>query len=456
MPADHRRWWATVRVRVTAVASLGVLGVLVAVGALLLVEQRRGLVAQLDDTLGVEAARLAGDLASGAGAPPASGDDRFVVVAPPDGERVVVAGEDDDTDEDDDAGSVAAVVDVEADDERTVTIDGERWRVVSAEFDTAGGTGTVHVGAPLEDVDESVAELRQSLLWIVPAATVLLGALVWFVAGRTLRPVEQIRAEVASIGPAELNRRVPVPAGGDEIARLATTMNAMLDRLEDSAKRQQRFVADASHELRTPLTRMRAELEVDERDPARADAAATRLSQLQEIAALQRLIDDLLLLARGDETAAAPRQVDLDDVVLDEVRHARATSPVELDASGVSAAQVVGDADQLRRVVRNLIDNATRHATSKVVVQLAERDGAAELVVADDGPGIAPQHRTEIFERFTRLDAARAGGAGRAGLGLAIVRDIVARHGGSITVDDAPGGGARFTARLGNARSHRQ
>ena len=124
--------------------------------------------------------------------------------------------------------------------------------------------------------------------------------IVWIVVGRTLRPVERIRAEVADIGVAELDRRVPEPPGDDEIARLAVTMNAMLERLERSVSRQQRFVADASHELRTPLTRMRAELEVDDNDPANADPAATRRSQLDEIVGLQQMLEDLLILARSD------------------------------------------------------------------------------------------------------------------------------------------------------------
>jgi signal transduction histidine kinase len=218
----------------------------------------------------------------------------------------------------------------------------------------------------------------------------------------------------------------------------------MLARLERSAHQQQRFVADASHELRTPLTRMRAELEVDEQHPERADASATRRSQLDEIAGLQRTIDDLLLLARSDVGATDHHvePVDLDDIVLDEIR-ASAASPVIVDWQRVSAAQVAGRADELRRVVRNLLDNARRHATSTVTVELSESDGCARLVVADDGPGIPWEQREVIFERFARLDEARTG-AGHAGLGLAIAHDIVTRLGGTITVDDSSNGGARF------------
>ena len=240
--------------------------------------------------------------------------------------------------------------------------------MVSASYDMPdGGEGTVFVAGARDDVDESIAELTTSLAWIVPLAVLALLAVVWMVVGRTLRPVERIRAQVAGIGVAELDRRVPEPGGDDEIARLAVTMNEMLARLERSVRRQQRFVADASHELRTPLTRMRAELEVDERDPAGADAAATRRSQLEEIAGLQRMIEDLLLLARSDAGTPSRRSepVDLDDIVLEEIR-ASGRSAITVDASRVSAAQVLGDPDELRRVVRNLIDNACRHANTNV------------------------------------------------------------------------------------------
>jgi signal transduction histidine kinase len=248
---------------------------------------------------------------------------------------------------------------------------------------------------------------------------------------------------------AELDRRVPEPPGDDEIARLAVTMNAMLERLERSVSRQQRFVADASHELRTPLTRMRAELEVDDNDPANADPAATRRSQLDEIVGLQQMLEDLLILARSDagtpDRAAGP--VDLDDIVLEELRSRPPTS-VTIDASRVSAAQVVGDAGQLRRVVRNLVDNAARHGRSSVVIELAEVGTSAILTVTDDGPGIPPERRAEVFKRFARLDESRTGDAGGAGLGLAIVHDIVSRHGGTIDVGEGPAGGARFVVTL--------
>jgi signal transduction histidine kinase len=281
----------------------------------------------------------------------------------------------------------------------------------------------------------------------------LLGVVVWWLVGRTLRPVEAIRSEVAEIGATELHRRVPEPATGDEIARLATTMNAMLARLEDATRQQQRFVADASHELRSPLTRIRTEAEVALAGVDRAgrdgvDVEATLASVLEDTAELQHLVDDLLHLARADAGAAAVqrRPLDLDDVVMREVDRLRAGGH-RIDPSAVSGAHVVGDAPLLARAVRNLLDNAVRHARQSVRVELGERDGVAVLVVRDDGPGIPADDRERVFERFTRLDDARTRDGGGIGLGLSITREIVEAHGGTIRIaDDGPG--ATFVVEL--------
>jgi signal transduction histidine kinase len=204
----------------------------------------------------------------------------------------------------------------------------------------------------------------------------------------------------------------------------------MLDRLSHAAERQRRFVADAAHELRTPLARIRTQLEVDRAHPGTADPAATSASVLAETERLQRLVDDLLLLARSDAGAPDLRDagpVDLDEVVLDQARG----RPL-VDGTGVVPVQVAGERVQLGRAVANLLDNAVRHARTRVTVTLTEEDGAAVLTVADDGPGIPAAARETIFERFTRLDEARAVDAGGAGLGLAIAREIAERHGGRL------------------------
>ena len=226
-------------------------------------------------------------------------------------------------------------------------------------------------------------------------------------------------------------------------------MNAMLDRVETAARRQQQFVADASHELRSPLTRIRSELEVDLAHPGRADPGATHRSVLEEVTALQRLVEDLLFLARSDAGATVLRAepVDLDDVVLRAASALRAEGRVVVDVTGVTAAQVVGDPILLARAVGNLADNAARHAARRVTFAVAGRGEVAAVTVADDGPGIPPDQQERVFERFTCLDEARKGGRGT-GLGLAIARDAVVRHGGTLTVDGGRRPGARFVITL--------
>jgi signal transduction histidine kinase len=264
-----------------------------------------------------------------------------------------------------------------------------------------------------------------------------------------LRPVERIRREVAAIGDRDLDRRVPEPGTGDEIDRLSQTMNAMLTRIENAAARQRRFVADASHELRSPLTGIRSQLEVDLAHPEQADWRRSEQDVLDETMRLQRLVDDLLVLAQSDTGSIPMRRkpVDIDDLVLDEARPLRARGRVAVDLTSVSGGQVLGDPDHLRRVLRNLLDNAERHATSVVRVSVRENDTSVEVEVSDDGPGIPPEQRGAVFERFTRLDNARARSAGGTGLGLAIAREIVDKHGGTLRLSDNTAG-ATFVVTL--------
>jgi signal transduction histidine kinase len=309
----------------------------------------------------------------------------------------------------------------------------------------------LHLGINLDDVRESTDALQRALAAAVPVVAIVVGGILWWFVGRALRPMEAIRAQVAAIGPDALDQRVPVPATGDEVTRLARTMNDMLDRLERSSDQQRRLVADASHELRSPLARMRAELEVDLAHPDGADLVATHQSALDEVVGLQHLVDDLLDVARperADGGAGPLEPVDLDDVVLRAARRVRAAGRVSLDTIGVGAVQVVGDASRLDRMVANLLDNAVRHATTAVSVGLRDDGAIALLVVDDDGPGVPPADRLRAFEAFTRLDEARTPGTGGAGLGLAIVREIAVAHGGSVAIDDRPGGGARVVVTL--------
>jgi signal transduction histidine kinase len=311
----------------------------------------------------------------------------------------------------------------------------------------------VLVGRDLEEVLASTRTLTELLAIAIPIMASVLALLVWLLVGRTLRPVEAIRASVTRIGAQSLERRVPQPAGDDEIARLAGTMNEMLDRIEAATRRQQRFVADASHELRTPVTRLRTQLEVELAHPDRADPESSYRALLEDTVTLQRLLDDLLVLARVDATALDEERVpiDLDDVVLREARRVRENGRVTVDTAAVSAASVIGEASGLARVVRNLLDNAERHAMSRVALDLGEVGDQARLLVDDDGPGIPADQRETIFQRFARLDDARSRDMGGSGLGLAIARDIVERHGGSLAVDPGYSPGARFVVLLPRA-----
>ncbi|WP_305783883.1 sensor histidine kinase [Symbioplanes lichenis] len=306
------------------------------------------------------------------------------------------------------------------------------------------GPYTVVVGASLEEVDDSTEALTTPLLVGVPLLLLLVGATTWIVAGRALAPVERIRREVEEITGDRLDRRVPEPASRDEIARLARTMNQMLVRLETAATRQQQFVADASHELRSPLAGIRQAAEVSRAHPDALPPGELADAVLQESARLQRLVEQLLTLARTG-SARPTTDVDLDDLAL---AAARRIHQLSVDTTGIGPARVRGDATALTQVVRNLTDNAARHATSTVAVSVRTHGDQVELLVDDDGPGIPPGQRTRVFERFVRLDEARARDEGGSGLGLAIVHDIITAAGGTVTISPSPHGGARFTVTL--------
>jgi signal transduction histidine kinase len=326
------------------------------------------------------------------------------------------------------------------------------FRVLSRSLDTGPGRRTLVVAKNLDDVHESVDILTASLAVAIPVVTGLLALLVWWLTGRVLRPVQAIRQEVESIGGNELHRRVPIPASEDEIARLAKTMNEMLGRVQEATERQRRFAADASHELRGPLTRLRASIEVALAHPGTVDPMVMSRELLSDTVELQKLVDDLLFLARSESgSLGVPgRPVDLDDLVLEEAGRLRGRGVVQVDVRAVSAARTKGDPDQLARVIRNLAGNAERHAVHSVSFELRETNGWSELVVGDDGPGIATEFRDAVFERFTRLDEARSRDQGGSGLGLAIVHDIVTRHEGSVAIADSRSG-ARFVVRLPRA-----
>jgi signal transduction histidine kinase len=317
------------------------------------------------------------------------------------------------------------------------------YSIRTAEVDTPAGTVTVLTANSLADIQRSVSTLRGYLTGGIPILAVLAGLATWWLVGRALRPVDAMCAEVDEITARTITRRVPEPATGDEIQHLARTMNAMLGRLEEGQVRQRRFVSDASHELRSPVAVARTNLEVALAHPEVTDWPAVASTVLHETGRLDRLVADLLDLARLDEDGRPWEEVDLEEVVLDEAGR----FPV-IGAQGVSAGRVVGDRRLLARLVRNLCDNAVRHARSGVTVSLAGDEQTVTLLVEDDGAGIPAADRERVFERFTRLEEGRARDGGGAGLGLAMVRRIAEQHGGRVKAEASRTGGARFVVEL--------
>lgn len=307
----------------------------------------------------------------------------------------------------------------------------------------------VVVGVSLEEVDDSTGALLEPLLVGLPLVVLLVAGVTWVVVARALGPVERIRREVEAITGDRLDRRVPEPGSRDEIGRLARTMNRMLTRLQDSRDRQRQFVADASHELRSPVAGIRQAAEIARAHPGALPDGELAGTVLEESARLQRLVEQLLLLTRADDGGAArgAHDVDLDDLAFTEGRRI-ARGGLTVDTAGIGAGRVRGDAAGLAQVVRNLTDNAARHARTTVALAVRDTGDTVELVVDDDGAGIPADQRERVFERFVRLDEARARDAGGSGLGLAIVRAIVAAHGGTVEVTDSALGGARVVVRL--------
>ncbi|MGW5719507.1 sensor histidine kinase [Amycolatopsis sp. NPDC003865] len=307
----------------------------------------------------------------------------------------------------------------------------------------ATGDGRYHVsaGEQLDPVGLETVATAQRILWGgVPAAALLVGGVAWFAVRRSLRAVGAIRAEVDGVRAGDLGRRVPVPDSGDEITELAVTMNAMLGRLDRSVRRQSQFTADASHELRTPLASLRTQLEVQLAHPDRLDWRRSCENAVLDVTRMETLTADLLLLSKLDaDQPARSEPVALADLVT-----ARDGVEVRVEAMPV----VRGHAGRLERLLRNLVDNAERHARSRVTITITASDGQAVLGVQDDGPGIPAEERERVFDRFVRLDADRAReDDGGAGLGLAIAAEIARSHGGTLAVADSTSG-ALFELRL--------
>ncbi|KOU59666.1 histidine kinase [Streptomyces sp. MMG1533] len=469
-----RRLFGSVRSRATLAATLVVAVALVAAGTAVLLSLRSNLIGQAGTEAERSARTVAADLSGGKTYEQLSldDDDRPVqvvdekgtlVAASEDLERISGTGtgavrpqastptdgtgdEDADEDADDDSSLEPGEID-----EKTVFTNGSatidqhsadyRFAAVQLETDKLGLL-TVYAGAPLSAEQSAVGTATTVMLIGFPLLLAVVAGVTWLVTRRALRPVEGIRSEMAAITASEdLARRVPVPDTHDEVARLARTTNETLVALETSVERQRRFVADASHELRSPIASLRTQLEVGAAHPELLDVAGA----VEDTVRLQRLAADLLLLARLDagERPAAAARLDLAALAREE-----AAGRAGVGVEAPDAVEVAGSRGQLERVLTNLLDNAARHARSAVTVTVRREGEWAVAGVADDGNGVPEGDRERIFERFVRLDDARSRDDGGAGLGLAIARDVAVRHGGTLTVRDAPAGGALFELRL--------
>ncbi|MFB7512723.1 sensor histidine kinase [Streptomyces sp. NPDC056144] len=297
----------------------------------------------------------------------------------------------------------------------------------------------------------------------VPLVMLLTGALVYATVARAMRPVEAISRELADITGQSLDRRVPVPPGSDAISELARTTNATLDRVEAAATRQREFTGDAAHELRSPLAALRAQLESALRHPESVtDWQEVVTAATSDVVRLQRLADDLLLLASHGSVAPVREPVDLAALAEDLVRehqHLPEAAALRLRCEVPDQAVLAGNPVHLDRLIRNLLANACRYARTEVTVTVSVTgtvvSGEPGLVVTvrDDGPGIPPADRGRVFDRFTRLDQARSRSTGGAGLGLPIARDLAASHGGTLTAEEPDGPGALMVARFPAARA---
>ncbi|AYY13509.1 HAMP domain-containing protein [Actinobacteria bacterium YIM 96077] len=328
------------------------------------------------------------------------------------------------------------------------------FRVVAARADSPDGPHTVIVAVSLAEQRRTADLLKLAAVSVTAGCAVAVGGLTWFITGRTLRPVEELRHGAAEITGTGEGRLLPVPAARDELHRLAVTLNDMLRRLGAASARQRAFVADAAHELRSPLATLRTELEVALAHPDRIDPHETASEALEEVERMARLVDDLLMLARLDErTVEATGTGDLREIA-DSAARSIPEPRVPVTVETGDPVTVRGDPEALHRMIRNLVDNGVRHASTRVRVAVwpgDDQDGLAELRVSNDGPPVPAGDRERIFERFTRLDDARSRDAGGAGLGLAIVREIARAHGGDVSVENADRD-VCFAVRLPRAR----
>jgi signal transduction histidine kinase len=322
-----------------------------------------------------------------------------------------------------------------------MTIDNRAFgRLRVLEVQLGGRQGPILVEAQeINQITDATHSLVVRLAIIGPLLALAVGVSFWLVVGRAMRKVEAVRTAVAGISDVDAPERLTNPRTGDEIERLVVTMNDMLGRLQSSIDRERQFVTDASHELRSPIAAARAILESEA-----TDVSGNRRSLLRALQRLEDLTQQLLELDRAGRPnlGVASTPVDVDEWVLAQADHLRLTTQLEIDTSRVSGGQVVGSESDVSRIIENLASNAARYAYTSIAFAVTESDGWVSLRVADDGPGIPEGNKEMVFERFRRLESDRGRIKGGSGLGLAIVWDLTTNFGGTVRVEDTPGGGA--------------
>ena len=440
-PPSRTRRRADIRTRITAV-SVGAVTLALVVGAIgFWLTLRSSLYGQLDLATRQDAAAFAEQADEvGEDALPDVDDDRFWQLIERDSGSVVAGSEL--------VEDLIAIADRDGNAPAFVSLGADGVFAVAAERES--GDVIAVAGRSTGTIEETLGSVAMLLTAAVPLIALVVGITTWIAVGRALAPVERMRRQVDAVTASDLSQRVEDPRTGDELGRLAHTLNDMLARLEDSQRAQRRFISDASHELKSPLAVLRQYAEVAAAHPDRVTASELTETVLDEGQRLERLVQGMLVLARADEHALTITavDVDLDDVLYAEAQRLRAMGKVETDASAVRPVRVHADAALVRQAVRNLVDNAARHASARVALASEVADGMALVTVDDDGPGVPPDQREHVFERFVRLDDARSRDAGGSGLGLAIVREITVRHGGWARIVESPFGGARAELRL--------
>jgi heavy metal sensor kinase len=452
-----------IRLRLTAWYAALLAAILVALGAFLVLQLEADLQDRVDRELATHSERIRGGYA-------AEGDDAFreaawfalprgggaAQVIDPAGRVQVSYGE---TPDDRPIVPAAALAAALRGEPRTFTValgrPPQRYRASVAAVERQGEPRAVVVAESLGEAEASVGHLLALLLLAGPAALAATALVGWWLARKALRPVERMISQAQAIEVDRLHERIAVPQAADELAELALTLNAMLDRLERGLRENRRLVGDASHEFRTPLAVMRTELDVSLRgDPLPTAAREVLESAREEVDRMSRTVDNLLPLAQVDEgrLVLVRRRVDLRDAVAAAVgplRGLAARKGISLDAGG-EPAPALGDPERLRQAVANLVENAIKFspAGASVTVRAWREGDEVGVTVADDGPGIPEDARPHVFDRFYRVDRARGRDAGGSGLGLAIVREMALAHGGRVWLESEEGRGSRFTIAL--------